>query len=163
MFLIHIFIFLSELWPLSVTFTLALGILIWHVTLRLTMVNICTKLYWHVKVLFQTSVFQLPLSVTLTIFVTWWLYGPNTHFHIFIWTLTPMCDLDHGRRDLYFACGIPTHSGEHLCQIILKSLYACRSFAPDKLFTMTSKLDLDLWPRDLVHAQDTASHSVEHF
>jgi hypothetical protein len=80
--------------------------------------------------------------------------------HIFIWTLTPMWDLGH--RDQNFACHTRPHNGEHLCQVILKSLYACRSFAPDKHFSI-SKCDLDLWPRDLVHVRDTASHSDEHF
>jgi hypothetical protein len=58
--------------------------------------------------------------------------------------LTPMCDLDLRRRDLNFACDIQPHNSEHLCQVILKSLFACRSFALDKRFSMTSKCDLDL-------------------
>jgi hypothetical protein len=53
-----------------------------------------------------------------------------------------MCDLD--RRDLYFIRNTLPYNGEHLCQVILKSLNACRSFAPDKRFSMTSKCDLDL-------------------
>jgi hypothetical protein len=61
-----------------------------------------------------------------------------------------------------FTCNTPPHHGEHLCLIILKSLYAYRSFAQDKRFSMTSKCDLDLWPRDLVHVRDTPV-SGEHF
>ena len=93
----------------------------------------------------------------------WWLNGPYTHLHIFIWTLTSMCDLDLGRKDLNLAHDTPPHNVEHLCQVILKSLYTCGSFAPDKHFSMSSKCDLDLWPRDLVHVRDTAPHSGEHF
>jgi hypothetical protein len=55
-----------------------------------------------------------------------------------------MCDLDLGCRDLNFVRDTPPHNGEHLCQVILKSLYACGSFAPDKRFSMSSKCDLDL-------------------
>jgi hypothetical protein len=66
---INIFIFLSVL-CLYVTLTLAAETLILHATFRLTIVNICAKLYWnhcmHVEVLLWTSVFQWPLSVTLT-------------------------------------------------------------------------------------------------
>jgi hypothetical protein len=52
----------------------------------------------------------------------------------------------------------------YICaKFILKSLNACRSFAPDKCFSMTSKCDLDLWPRDLVHVRNTSSDSGEHF
>jgi hypothetical protein len=80
-------------------------------------------------------------------------------FVFFIWTLTPMCDLDFSRRDQYFASDTPPHNGEPLCQVILKYLYACRSFAPDKRFSMTSKFDL--WPADLIYAHDTASSSDE--
>jgi hypothetical protein len=39
----------------------------------------------------------------------WWLKGPNTHFHISIWTLTPMCGLDLGHRDLNFARDTPPY------------------------------------------------------
>jgi hypothetical protein len=49
-----------------------------------------------------------------------------------IWSLTPLCDL------LNFACATPPHKSEQLCQVILKSLYACKSFAPDKRCSMTS-------------------------
>jgi hypothetical protein len=68
--------------------------------------------------------------------------------------LTPMCDLDC--KDLDFAPYPPPHNGKHLCQVISKSVYACRNFAPDKCFSMTSKCDLDLCPRD-------ASHNGVHF
>jgi hypothetical protein len=64
--------------------------------------------------------------------------------HIFIRTLTPTYDLDLGSRDLNSALDTPSHNGEHLCRVILKSLYACRSFALDKGFPMMSKCDLDL-------------------
>jgi hypothetical protein len=66
------------------------------------------------------------------------------HIHIFMLTLTPMCDHDLGCRDKNFAHDTPPHNSEHLCQVILKSLYACRSFALDKRFSMTSKCYLDL-------------------
>jgi hypothetical protein len=54
-----------------------------------------------------------------------------------------MCDLDLGRRDLNFMCDSQSYNDEHLCRVILKLLYACRSFAPDKCFLMSSKCDLD--------------------
>jgi hypothetical protein len=55
-----------------------------------------------------------------------------------------ICDLDLGRRDLNFMHGTQPHNDEHLCQIILKSLYACTSFATDKRFSMSSNCDLHL-------------------
>jgi hypothetical protein len=45
-----------------------------------------------------------------------------------------MCDLDLGYKDLNYSRNTPSYNGEHLCQIILKSVYACRMFAPDKRF-----------------------------
>jgi hypothetical protein len=44
---LHIYIFLSELWPLCVTLTMAAGTLILHATIGLSMVKICAKLYWN--------------------------------------------------------------------------------------------------------------------
>jgi hypothetical protein len=85
------------------------------------------------------------------------------HIFIFLSELWPMCDLDLCGRDLNVACDTLPHNSDHLCQVILKSFYACKSFAPDKCFSMTSKCDLDLWPRGLVHVRDTAAHSGEHF
>jgi hypothetical protein len=55
-------------------------------------------------------------------------------FIFFITTLTPMCDLD---LEILHAT-LRAHHSEQLCQVILKSLYACRSFALDKRFSMTS-------------------------
>jgi hypothetical protein len=71
------YIFLSEFWP-CVTLTLAAGTWILHAALRLTMVNICARLYWntsmYVEVLQRTSVFQWTLNVTLTFDLeAWWL------------------------------------------------------------------------------------------
>ena len=58
--------------------------------------------------------------------------------------LTPVFDLDLGRRNLNLQGDTPSYNSEHFCQVILKSLYACRSFAPDTRFSTTSKCDLDL-------------------
>jgi hypothetical protein len=77
MVLIDIYIFLSELWPLCGPLPWPQGPKFLHVTLRLTIANICAKLYWnpfmHVEVLLRTSVFQWPLSVTLTFDLETWL------------------------------------------------------------------------------------------
>jgi hypothetical protein len=88
--------------------------------------------------------------------------GPYTHFHNSSWTLTSMCDFDLGCRDLNFVW----HSASQWWTFMpsfMKSLYACRSFTPDKHFLMTFKCDLYLWPRDLVYAHETASYRSEHF
>jgi hypothetical protein len=58
----------------------------------------------------------------------------DSHFHIFIWNLTYMCNLDLCHRDLNFAHDTLPYNGEYLCQVMLKSLYACRGFAPEKRF-----------------------------
>ena len=47
--------------------------------------------------------------------------------------------------------GTATLQGEQLCQIILKSIYKCRSYGPDKLnflpfYHLTFKCDIDLLP-----------------
>ena len=79
-----------------------------------------------------------------------------------IWPLTPKCDLDLCRRDLNFSRDTPPYCGEHLCQVILKSLYACRSYAPDTGFWATPKCDLDLWAADLNVAHDTQPNQGVH-
>jgi hypothetical protein len=82
---------------------------------------------------------------------------------ISVWSLTPIFDLDLSSWNLNFSCNTPLHNDEHLCEVILKSLYACSSFALNKHFLKTSICDIDLWPRDLIHARDRAFHSGEHF
>jgi hypothetical protein len=75
-----------------------------------------------------------------------------------------MFDFDLGCKGLNFVRNTAPHNGEHwMCQVILKSLIACRSFAPNKRFSVTSMCDLDLWPGVLVHVRETASDSGEHF
>lgn len=64
----------------------------------------------------------------------WWLNGPYTNFHILIRLLTLMCDLDLCHKALNFARYTPPHNGKHVCQFILKTLNACRMFAPGKYF-----------------------------
>jgi hypothetical protein len=84
-------------------------------------------------------------------------------FSYFYLILTPICNLYLSRWDLNFACDTPAHNGLHLCEVILKCLHGCRSFAPDKPNWMTSLCYLDLWTRDQVHAHNRAFHSGEHF
>ena len=79
-----------------------------------------------------------------------------------IWHLTSKCDLDLCRRDLNFPRDTPPYYGEHLCQVISKSLYACRSYTPDTGFGATPKCDLDLWMADLNVAHDTQPGQVVH-
>jgi hypothetical protein len=74
-------------------------------------------------------------------------------------TLTSMCYLDG--RDLNFVRVTSTHNGEHLCQDILKSLYAHWNFTQDKRFSMTSQCELDLWPRDLVQTLKIVNISMK--
>jgi hypothetical protein len=73
-------------------------------------------------------------------------------------TQYPLCDLDLGCNDLKFARDIPPYNGEHMCQVILKSLYAFRSFALDQLIAMNTKCDLEVSPRNLVYARNIAFH-----
>jgi hypothetical protein len=73
-----------------------------------------------------------------------------------------MLDIDHTDLDIAHFTLFHNH-GEHLCQVKLKSVYACISFAPVLLFQMTSKCYLDLSPRELVHAHDTVPHSGQQF
>ena len=137
---IHIFKFLSELWPLCVTLTLVAGIWILHATLSLTMVNICAKLYWkppmNVEVLLRTSVFQWALSVTLTFDLETWImhgaihimvvnisikYYKNSSIHVgdMLQTksgyFTIFSDLDLAYIDLKYMCHSRSHYNDHLC------------------------------------------------
>jgi hypothetical protein len=113
---IPIFIFLSELWPLCVTLTLAAGTWTLHATIHLTVVNICAKLYWnpcmHVEVLLWTNVFQWPLSVTLTFDLEAW-FMPAT------WLLIV---------------------GNISTKFSLKFLHGCRRYTLDKNWTPPAQL-----------------------
>ena len=46
--------------------------------------------------------------------------------------MTLKCDLDLGLIRKNILNGTSTHGGEHPCQIMLKSVSKCRSYAPDK-------------------------------
>ena len=53
---------------------------------------------------------------------------------------------------------MPSNQGLQLCQLILKSISAWRSYTPDKLTLAFDLCDLDLWATDLGLAHDTPSH-----
>ena len=60
--------------------------------------------------------------------------------------LTFKCDLKFQPTGTNVSNGTTTPKGEQLCQIILKSMYKCRSYGLEKLIYVTFKCDLDLRP-----------------
>ena len=76
-------------------------------------------------------------------------YGPDNLW--LFYHLTVKCDLDLQSTLPNVSNGTSTSQGEHLCQIILKSMHKCRSYSPDKLnlwpfYYLTFKSDHDLQP-----------------
>jgi hypothetical protein len=67
----------------------------------------------------------------------------NNDLMPFTQTLTSLCDLDFGSRDLDSVRN-KLHNGEHLCKVTLKSPDDCRSSAPNKHFSINVKCDLNL-------------------
>jgi hypothetical protein len=74
----------------------------------------------------------------------WWVNDPNAHFHILfseLWSLSVTLALTAGTYILHTTLRLTME--KKVCQIILKSLYACRSFALDKSFSITLECELD--------------------
>ena len=103
-----------NLWPPSVNLTLKLGVWVFRMTHRLIMVNICAKL------------FQSPLMDDRIMDRT--RKRPCSYNS---WPLTSKCDLDLEARGLGFSHDTSSDNGEHLCQVISKSIDGWQSYGPD--------------------------------
>ena len=73
-------------------------------------------------------------------------YGPDKLNLWPFYHLTFKFDLDIHPIQTNVSNGTTTPQVEHLGQIILKSMYKCRSYGRDKLIHVTFKCDLDLQP-----------------
>ena len=63
----------------------------------------------------------------------WQSYSPDKLYYTHIWPLISKCDLDLWAMDMGLARDTPTHHGEHLCPVILKSPDEWQSYSPDKI------------------------------
>ena len=75
-------------------------------------------------------------------------------------------DLDIGDIDVILSCDTPSHDGEQMCQMILKSHNEWHSYGQDKLiyghfWPLNSKCDLDLGDIDVIISRDTPSNDGE--
>ena len=94
-------------------------------------------------------------------------YGPDKLIYGHFWPLTSKCDLDLGDIDVILSRDTLSNDGEHMCQMISKSLDERHSYGPDKLiyghfWHLTSKCDLDLGDIDVILSRDTLSNDGEH-
>ena len=75
-------------------------------------------------------------------------------------------DLDIGDIDVILSWDTPSHDGEQMCQMILKSHNEWHSYGQDKLiyghfWPLNSKCDLDLGDIDVIISRDTPSNDGE--
>jgi hypothetical protein len=75
-----------------------------------------------------------------------WLMLPRDHFVSRFLTLVAVTYniINKINKERRRSMNAKPYNCEHFCKVMLKSLYACRTFAPDKRFAMTSEYDLDL-------------------
>jgi hypothetical protein len=60
-------------------------------------------------------------------------YGPDKLIYGHFLPLNSKCDLDLGDIDVILSRDTPSNDGEHMCQMISKSLDERHSYGPDKL------------------------------
>ena len=78
-------------------------------------------------------------------------------------TFELMCDLDLWDIDVILSRDTLSNDGEHMCQMILKSLDERHSYGLDKLiyghfWPLNSKCDLDLGDIDVILSRDALSN-----
>ncbi len=69
-------------------------------------------------------------------------YGPNKLIYGHFWPLNLKCDLDLGDIDVLLSHDTPSHDGEQMYQVILKSNNKWTSYGPDKHLIF----ELEVWP-----------------